>query len=152
MKLANYNSTCVQCVVLRFECDCSWEPQDPPWTRGWEDADKFIVTWVNRGADGGRTGSGCHGRESDEQGLHQGMGYVQWSLTYPDLTYPDYSLIRTHVWEPILIPQQKVSSLIDLEIQLSGQSVWERRSPDKWDSTVYLHTLSMIKAHVYKNV
>ena len=34
----------------------------------------------------------------------------QWSLTYPD-----YSLIGTHVWEPIRIPQQKVP-------HLSGQS------------------------------
>ena len=34
--------------------------------------------------------------------------HVQWSLTYPDPTYPDYSLIWTHVWEPIPIPQQKV--------------------------------------------
>ena len=32
--------------------------------------------------------------------------YVQWSLTYPD-----YSLIWTHAWEPILIPQQKVTHL-----------------------------------------
>ena len=49
---------------------------------------------------------------------------VQWSLTYPDPTYPDYSLIRTPDWEPIPIPQQKVT-------HLSGQSVWERRCPDK---------------------
>ena len=48
---------------------------------------------------------------------------IQCSLTYPDLTYQDYSLIRTPVWE--LIP-----------IQLSGQSVWDRRCPDKWGSTV----------------
>ena len=31
---------------------------------------------------------------------------MQWILTYPD-----YSLIRTHVWEPIHIPQQKVPHL-----------------------------------------
>ena len=24
---------------------------------------------------------------------------VQWSLTYSDLNYPDYSIIRTHVWD-----------------------------------------------------
>ena len=28
---------------------------------------------------------------------------IQWSLTYPDPTYPDYSLIWTHVWEPNMI-------------------------------------------------
>ena len=27
------------------------------------------------------------------------------------LTYPDYSLIRTPVWEPIPMPQQKVTHL-----------------------------------------
>ena len=31
------------------------------------------------------------------------MIYIQWSLIYPD-----YSLIRTHVWELIPILQQKV--------------------------------------------
>ena len=37
--------------------------------------------------------------------------YVLWSLTYPDTTYPDYSLVRTHVWKSIPIPQQKVTHL-----------------------------------------
>ena len=41
---------------------------------------------------------------------------VQWSLTYPDISYPDYSLIRTPVWETIAIPLQKVT-------HLSGNSV-----------------------------
>ena len=39
-----------------------------------------------------------------------------------------YSLIWTHVWEPIPIPQHKVT-------HLSGQSIWEQRCPDKWGST-----------------
>ena len=41
---------------------------------------------------------------------------IQWKLSYPDLTYPDYSLIQTHVWEPIPISQQKLT-------HLSGNSV-----------------------------
>ena len=31
--------------------------------------------------------------------------------TYPDRTYPDYSLIWTPVWEPISIPHQKMTNL-----------------------------------------
>ena len=42
--------------------------------------------------------------------------YNLWSLIYSYLTYPDYSLIPTHVWEPIPIPQHKVT-------HLSGNSV-----------------------------
>ena len=46
------------------------------------------------------------------------------------LTYPDYWLIRTPVWEPISIPQQKMT-------HLSGQSVLEQRCPDTRGSTVH---------------
>ena len=49
-------------------------------------------------------------------GVTEKYKHGQCSLTYPDLTYPDYSLIQTPVWEPIHIPQQKVT-------QLSGNSV-----------------------------
>ena len=42
--------------------------------------------------------------------------HVQCSLTYLYLTYPEHSLIRTPVWEPISILQQKVA-------HLSGNSV-----------------------------
>ena len=50
--------------------------------------------------------------------------YVQWSLTYSDPTY--YSLIRTHVWEPIsrkwLIYTyiNLVIQTVSLELKVSG--------------------------------
>ena len=54
---------------------------------------------------------------------------VQWSLTYPDLAYPNYSLIQIPVWGPISISHNKVT-------HLSGNSViWTVRL-DKWGSTV----------------
>ena len=68
-----------------------------------------------------------------EYGIQIDM-YIQWSLTYPDLTYPEYSFIQTPVWEPINIPKW----FTYLEIKLYGQSAWERRCPDKWGSTVYI--------------
>ena len=38
--------------------------------------------------------------------------WIQWSLTDPDPTYTDYSLIRTHVWEPIMIIYRENGSFI----------------------------------------
>ena len=62
---------------------------------------------------------------------------LQWSLTYSD-----YSLIRIiHLSGHMFGNQSPFLNRIWLtymyqEIQLSRQSVWERRCPDKWDSTV----------------
>ena len=33
---------------------------------------------------------------------------VQWSLTYSDPTYPEYSLIRAHVWDFFLYIQKSI--------------------------------------------
>ena len=38
--------------------------------------------------------------------------HSETSLNYPDPTYPDYSLIRTHVLEPIMIVYIESDSLI----------------------------------------
>ena len=54
---------------------------------------------------------------------------IQWSLTYPE-----YSLIRTPVWNQITFLTIKWFTYP--EIQLYGRLPWERRCPDKWGSTV----------------
>ena len=74
--------------------------------------------------------------------------HIQWILPYPDPTYPDYSLIRTDMFgnqSPFLNRKW----LTNPEIQLFGQSVWERRCPDKWGSTV-LHAVNstIVEIHV----
>ena len=62
--------------------------------------------------------------------------YSAWNLTYLD-----YSLIRTHVWDPIIIIYIVwLKSLSYPDIQLSGQPTWEQRCPDKWGSTVYVYS------------
>ena len=62
---------------------------------------------------------------------------LQWILTYPDPTYPYYSLIWTHVWEPIPIPQQKVP-------HLSGNSVNRTRNRGVWISEVRLYMVASL--------
>ena len=68
--------------------------------------------------------------------IYNWMFYIQSSLTYPDLTYPDYSLIWTPVWKPFINIYIYRKCLTYLDIQLSGQSAWELSCPDKWGSTV----------------
>ena len=72
--------------------------------------------------------------------MQSAVNVIQWSLTYPDPTYPDDSLIRMiHLSGHMFgneSPLFNRKCLTYPEIHLSGQSVWERRCPDKWGSTV----------------
>ena len=74
---------------------------------------------------------------------NRNLDNIQCSLTYPDLTYPEYSLIRNIHLSGHLFGNQFLNGnwLTYLEIQLSGQLVWERRCPDKWGSTVPVRTI-----------
>ena len=60
---------------------------------------------------------------------------IQWSLIYPDPTYPHYELHRTSVWKHVTFLTIKWFTC--LEIHLSRQSLWEQRCPDRWGSTVF---------------
>ena len=64
--------------------------------------------------------------------------HIQWSLTYTSRTYLDYSHIRTHYW---MFGNQSSLYIGKVwltypDIQLSGQSAWERRCPDKYVPSV----------------
>ena len=61
--------------------------------------------------------------------------HIQWNLTYLDLTYPEYSFIRTHVWESIIILYIEIDYLIRIFSYLD-KSASECRCPDKWGFTV----------------
>ena len=59
-------------------------------------------------------------------------GYTR-NKPFSMLNYPDYSLIRTHVWEPIYNDYLFRKWLITYpEIPLSGQLACKRRCLDKW--------------------
>ena len=54
-----------------------------------------------------------------------GQFVIQWSFTYPDLNYPDCSVIQTPVWEHgMKYPYRKLAL--------------EQGGSDKWGSTVYI--------------
>ena len=61
---------------------------------------------------------------------------IQWNLTYQDPTYPDYSHIRTPLWEPIMIINIYLdcASIIRIFSYADSQH-WN--CPDKWGSTVF---------------
>ena len=58
---------------------------------------------------------------------------VQWSVTYPDPTFPDYSLIWTQVWEPIIVMYRESDSLIQKfsypDSHLGNRGVWISQCP-----------------------
>ena len=62
--------------------------------------------------------------------------HIQWSITYPNPTYPDYSLIRSYVWEPILIIYRESDSFMRifsyLDSQLWNGGVWTSEGPLYW--------------------
>ena len=69
-----------------------------------------------------------------------------------DITYIGASRIRTPLFRIVHLSWHMFENqslflnrkwLTNLEIQLSGQSVWERRCPDRWGSTVVVLPISI---------
>ena len=57
-------------------------------------------------------------------GLCKLFNKIQWSLTYPNLTYREYSLSQTRIWELIHIPIQEVFHLFTYPVgQLANRGV-----------------------------
>ena len=84
--------------------------------------------------------------------LNISFRYIQSNVNTvePHLSGPHLSVLITY---PDTFGNQspflniKCLTVTYLEIRLSRQSVWERRCPDKWSSTVYTCTCTLIFVH-----